>query len=376
MSEDLKSKIKTGLISSNSNDNVRVTNIRDILPPLSIIERFPANQDVCDLVTQTRERISKILKGEDNRLLVVIGPCSIHDTKAAYEYAQRIKPLVYKYRDTLEIVMRVYFEKPRTTIGWKGLINDPYFDESYKINDGITMAREILLKINELGVPTAGEFLDTMTPQYIADLMSWGAIGARTTESQLHRELASGLSCPIGFKNATNGSMQVAIDAMLSASNPHSFIGVTKFGQIAIIETTGNDDVHVILRGGSDGPNYYEEHVQKAVKAIEKTKFYPSVMVDCSHANSNKDYRRQTLVCQNICLQLKNGSFNINGVMVESHLVEGNQKLSSTNLDDLTYGQSITDGCIGWEDTEKVLAMLDQSVAYRNANYLKDKNAK
>lgn len=352
-----------------TNDNVRVHKIRDMLSPVSIIERFPLSKAGVDRVAKTRLEVSEILHGKDDRLLVVIGPCSIHDVKAAREYAERLKGQIEKYRDQLCIVMRVYFEKPRTTVGWKGLINDPYLNHTFQINEGIALGRQILVEINELGVPTAGEFLDTMSPQYIADLMSWGAIGARTTESQLHRELASGLSCPIGFKNATNGSVQIAVDAMVSASYPHTFLGITKFGQVAIIETTGNKDVHVILRGGSNGPNYDAASVANVVEKLEKTPFTTSVMVDCSHANSEKDYRRQSQVCENISEQIKSGSYSINGVMIESHLVEGRQDLKDDNIDKLTYGQSITDGCVGWETTEQLLAMLANAVQTRRDNF-------
>ncbi|MFC6276172.1 3-deoxy-7-phosphoheptulonate synthase [Psittacicella hinzii] len=352
-----------------TNDNIRVKKIRDMLSPVSIIERFPLSKEGVDRVAKTRIEVANILHGKDDRLLVIIGPCSIHDVKAAEEYAKRLKTEIEKYRDTLCIVMRVYFEKPRTTVGWKGLINDPYLNNTYQINDGIALGRKILVDINELGVPTAGEFLDTMSPQYIADLMSWGAIGARTTESQLHRELASGLSCPIGFKNATTGSVQVAVDAMVSASYPHTFLGITKFGQVAIIETTGNHDVHVILRGGSNGTNYDAESVQKVVNELEKTPFTPAVMVDCSHANSSKDYRRQSIVCADIANQIKNGSYHINGVMIESHLKEGRQDLTEDNINSLEYGKSITDGCVSWETTEELLATLAAAVQERRTKF-------
>lgn len=352
-----------------TNDNVRVHKIRDMLSPVSIIERYPLSKEGVDRVARTRLEVADILHNRDDRLLVVIGPCSIHDVKAAEEYARRLKGQIEKYHDQLLIVMRVYFEKPRTTVGWKGLINDPYLNNTYQINDGIALGRKILVDINELGVPTAGEFLDTMSPQYIADLMSWGAIGARTTESQLHRELASGLSCPVGFKNATNGSVQIAVDAMVSSSYPHTFLGITKFGQVAIIETTGNQDVHVILRGGSDGPNYDAESVAKVVAQLEKTPFSPSVMVDCSHANSEKDFRRQSVVCENIANQIRNGSYAINGVMIESHIKEGRQNLTEYNIDSLEYGKSITDGCVSWETTEDLLANLAAAVQERREKY-------
>lgn len=353
-----------------NNDNTRVKNLRTILRPLDIINQFTLSDAALKLVATTRTEVSRILASSntperDDRLLVIIGPCSIHDRKSAFEYAQLLKPLIHQYRDTLCIVMRVYFEKPRTTVGWKGLINDPHLNNSYDINTGLKKARSILVEINNLGVPTAGEFLDTMTPQYIADCMSWGAIGARTTESQLHRELASGLSCPVGFKNATNGSIQIAIDAMVSASYPHNFIGINKHGEVAIIETLGNRDTHVILRGGADGPNYTAPYVKEACSILEAKGFTPAVMIDCSHANSEKDYRRQWQVCQDISQQIGQGSYRINGVMIESHLIAGRQDLTADNINSLTYGQSITDGCVGWEQTEEMLQLLSEAVLTR-----------
>jgi 3-deoxy-7-phosphoheptulonate synthase len=297
-------------------------------------------------------------------LLVISGPCSIHDVNAAKEYASRLKVLRETYVDTLEIVMRVYFEKPRTTVGWKGLINDPYMDDSFKINDGLRIARQLLCEINDMGLPTAGEFLDVISPQYVGDLMSWGAIGARTTESQIHRELASGLSCPVGFKNGTKGSIQIAIDGIGAGNNPHHFLSVTKFGHSAIITTKGNEDCHIILRGGSE-PNYSAEHVNATAKQLAAAGVNEKVMVDFSHANSAKQFKRQLDVSTDIAQQISAGSQSLFGVMIESHLVEGNQKVVEGQ--ELTYGQSITDACIGWQDTEAVMEQLSQAVLARRS---------
>lgn len=351
---------------NHSIDDVRVDQIKELLPPVALLERFPVSEIAESTVFNTREAIHKMLTGEDKRLLVIAGPCSIHNPEAAREYAGRLKVLRDKYADNLEIVMRVYFEKPRTTVGWKGLINDPYMDGSFKINDGLRIARSLLCDINDMGLPAAGEFLDVISPQYVADLMSWGAIGARTTESQIHRELTSGISCPVGLKNGTNGSIQIAIDGIGSANNPHHFLSVTKYGHSAIVATKGNKDCHVILRGGSDGPNYSAEHVNAAAEKLAAAGVCDKVMVDFSHANSSKQHKKQLDVCADISAQIAGGSDALFGVMIESHLVEGNQKVVEGQP--LTYGQSITDACLGWEDTESAIAQLNEAAGARLAN--------
>lgn len=336
-------------------DDLRVSNIKELLPPIALLEKYPAGETANNTVYQARSAIHNILHDQDTRLLVIIGPCSIHDPEAAMAYADKLVKLREKYKDRLEIVMRVYFEKPRTTVGWKGLINDPNLDDSYKINEGLKLARKLLVDINQKGLPSAGEYLDMITPQYVADLMCWGAIGARTTESQIHRELASGLSCPVGFKNGTNGNLKIAIDAIGSASSSHHFLSVTKFGHSAIVETTGNQDCHVILRGGLE-PNYDAENVAKAVAELDQAGLKHKLMIDFSHANSSKQFKKQLDVCDNICQQIEAGNKSIFGVMVESFLEEGNQKLICGKAE--VFGKSITDGCIGWEDTEALLARL------------------
>lgn len=346
------------------NDDVRINKIKELLPPIAILERFPATENASATVFNARENIHNILKHRDDRLLVVVGPCSIHDPVAALEYGKRLAPLREKYKDQLEIVMRVYFEKPRTTVGWKGLINDPYMDNSFKLNDGLRTARKLLLDLNDAGVPTAGEFLDMITPQYVADLMCWGAIGARTTESQVHRELASGLSCPVGFKNGTDGTIKVAIDAIGAASAPHHFLSVTKFGHSAIVSTNGNPDCHIILRGGKE-PNYSAVHVKAITEDLNKAGLDTNIMVDFSHANSSKQFKRQMVVAEGVADQLSAGEKAIFGVMVESHLVEGRQDYIEG--EPLRYGQSITDACIGWDDTEQLLETLSQSIISRRA---------
>ncbi len=343
-------------------DDVRINKIKELLPPIALLERYPSSEQATKSVFAGRNAISKIFNNQDDRLLVVIGPCSIHDPKAALEYGERLVKLREKYQDTLEIVMRVYFEKPRTTVGWKGLINDPYMDNSFKLNDGLRIGRKLLLDLNNLGLPTAGEFLDMITPQYMADFMCWGAIGARTTESQVHRELASGLSCPVGFKNGTDGTIKVAIDAIGAASASHHFLSVTKYGHSAIVETTGNEDCHIILRGGKT-TNYDADSVKTVTQQLSKSGLNTNIMIDFSHANSSKKFENQMLVCRDVCQQMRNGNNNIFGVMVESHLVEGRQDLVAGMAE--TYGQSITDACIGWQDTEVLLAELDQAVAQR-----------
>ncbi|MGE6108151.1 3-deoxy-7-phosphoheptulonate synthase AroG [Aeromonas sobria] len=345
-------------------DDVRISEIKELLPPVAVLEKFPATEAAVSTVFESRQAIHQILSGEDQRLLVVIGPCSIHDPVAAVEYGKRLKALREQYKDQLEIVMRVYFEKPRTTVGWKGLINDPHLDNSFKINDGLRIGRKLLLELNDLGMPTASEFLDMITPQYVADLMSWGAIGARTTESQVHRELASGLSCPVGFKNGTDGTIKVAIDAIGAASAPHHFLSVTKYGHSAIVSTAGNPDCHIILRGGRE-PNYSAAHVDEVVKGLDKAGLPQKVMIDFSHANSSKQFKNQMRVAEDVAGQIRAGSKAVFGVMVESHLVEGRQDLVEGCQ--LTFGQSITDACIGWDDTETLLRTLAEAVAERNA---------
>lgn len=347
------------------NDDIRIKEIKELLPPVALLEKFAVTDKAAATVFNARQAIHQILQSEDDRLLVVIGPCSIHDPAAALEYSKRLLELREELSDDLEVVMRVYFEKPRTTVGWKGLINDPYLDDSYQINDGLRIARKLLLDINDLGMPTAGEFLDMITPQYMADLMSWGAIGARTTESQVHRELASGLSCPVGFKNGTDGTIKVAIDAIAAAGSSHHFLSVTKFGHSAIVSTAGNQDCHIILRGGKE-PNYSAAHVSVVLRELEKNGLPPKVMIDFSHANSAKQYQRQNAVAEDVGAQIAAGQQAIFGVMIESHLVEGRQDLVPGQP--LTFGQSITDACIGWDDTENVLRHLAASVRARRVS--------
>jgi len=340
-------------------DDLRIQDIKELLPPIALMEKFPAPAEAKECVFNGRKAIQRILSGKDKRLLVIIGPCSIHDPEAALAYASQLTALRDQYKDRLEIVMRVYFEKPRTTVGWKGLINDPYLDNSCRINEGLRIARELLVHINKMGLPTAGEYLDMITPQYIADLMSWGAIGARTTESQVHRELASGLSCPVGFKNGTDGSIRVAIDAIGAASSPHHFLSVTKFGHSAIVHTAGNSDCHVILRGGKE-PNFDADSIAIITEQLKQSNLSQKLMVDMSHANSQKQFKRQLIVCDDICKQIEQGNKNIFGVMVESFLEEGSQKLIDGKAK--VFGQSITDACIGWDDTGIVLEKLASAV--------------
>ncbi len=348
-------------------DDERIKNVTLLPPPESLIRFFPiSGTPVEGLVDGTRKAIRQIMSGQDDRLLVIIGPCSIHDPAAAIDYARQLMAQREKFAGTLEVVMRVYFEKPRTTVGWKGLINDPYLDESYKIDEGLRMARHLLLEINHLGMPAGSEFLDTISPQYIGDLISWGAIGARTTESQVHRELSSGISAPIGFKNGTDGNIKIATDAIQSASRPHHFLSIHKNGQVAIVETTGNPDCHAILRGGK-APNYDAASVAAACEDLAAAKLHPSLMVDFSHANSSKQHERQVVVAQDIAEQISGGSTQVFGVMVESHLAAGAQKFTPGKDDPakLVYGQSITDACIGWDDSEKVLQILSDAVVAR-----------
>ncbi|MFG6448998.1 3-deoxy-7-phosphoheptulonate synthase [Roseateles sp. BYS180W] len=345
-------------------DDQRISDITPLPPPEHLIRFFPIRGTPMEqLVVGTRQRIRDIMRRKDDRLLVIIGPCSIHDPSAALDYARQLLAQRQRYADTLEIVMRVYFEKPRTTVGWKGLINDPYLDESYRIDEGLRIARQLLLEINRLGLPAASEFLDVISPQYIGDLISWGAIGARTTESQVHRELASGLSAPIGFKNGTDGNLKIACDAIQAAARPHHFLSVHKNGQVAIVETKGNKDCHVILRGGKV-PNYDAQSVAQASAELSAAKLEARLMVDCSHGNSSKQHQRQIDVAQDIAAQIRGGSTHIFGVMVESHLQGGAQKFSPGKDDPakLVYGQSITDACINWDDSVAVLDTLSEAV--------------
>jgi len=343
-------------------DDVRITGLQEVVPPGELHAEFPLDEQSSEIIYHTREAIHRILHDEDDRLVVIVGPCSIHDPDAAREYAGKLKPLMQELSDELCIVMRVYFEKPRTTVGWKGLINDPDMDESFHINKGLRLARSLLLDLAKDGIPAGTEFLDLISPQYIADLVSWGAIGARTTESQGHRELSSGLSCPIGFKNGTDGGTKVAVDAIQAATRPHVFMSLTKQGHSAIFSTTGNEDCHIILRGGRK-PNYDAASVEEAAQQLEKNGLKPQLMVDCSHANSNKDYRRQIDVCENVAEQLRNGESRIMGVMIESHLNEGRQDVVSGQK--LSYGQSVTDACIAWDSTETLLRDLATAVKQR-----------
>ena len=348
-------------------DDERIQDVTPLPPPEHLIRFFPIRGTAVEsLIGETRQSIRNIMQGRDDRLLVIIGPCSIHDPAAALEYARRLKPLREKYKGTLEVVMRVYFEKPRTTVGWKGLINDPYMDESYRIDEGLRIARQLLIDINRLGLPAGSEFLDTISPQYIGDLISWGAIGARTTESQVHRELASGLSAPIGFKNGTDGNIRIATDAIQAAARGHHFLSVHKNGNVAIVQTNGNKDCHVILRGGK-APNYDAASVATACKDLEAAKLPTTLMVDCSHANSSKQHQKQIEVAQDIAAQVAGGSRSVFGVMVESHLQAGAQKFTPGKDDAaaLEYGKSITDACIGWDDSAAVLEVLSKAVLQR-----------
>ncbi|KQP14158.1 3-deoxy-7-phosphoheptulonate synthase [Pseudorhodoferax sp. Leaf267] len=350
-------------------DDERIKDITVLPPPEHLIRFFPIRGTAVEsLISRTRTSIHDIMAGQDDRLLVVIGPCSIHDPAAALEYARRLKVQRDKYAGTLEIVMRVYFEKPRTTVGWKGLINDPYLDESYRIDEGLRIARQLLIDINRMGLPAGSEFLDVISPQYIGDLIAWGAIGARTTESQVHRELASGLSAPIGFKNGTDGNIRIATDAIQAAARGHHFLSVHKNGQVAIVQTNGNKDCHVILRGGK-APNYDAASVGAACKELAATGLAPTLMVDCSHANSSKQHEKQTDVARDVAGQIAGGSRQIFGLMIESHLQAGAQKFTPGKDDarQLVYGKSITDACLGWEPSLDVLETLSQAVAARRA---------
>lgn len=345
-------------------DDLRIQETQELISPEELTEHLPVSEAASDTVSIARRTIHSILTGEDDRLLVVVGPCSIHDPKSALEYGARLKKLADEISDDVFVVMRVYFEKPRTTVGWKGLINDPDLDNSFKINKGLHLARQLLLELGELGLPCGTEYLDLISPQYVADLISWGAIGARTTESQTHRELSSGLSCPVGFKNATDGDIQIAIDAIGSASQPHHFLSVTKGGRSAIFKTAGNEDCHIILRGGKH-PNYDMFSVDDASAMLEKAGLPVRIMIDASHSNSRKIPARQIDVVHDIATQVSRGNKGIFGVMIESHLLEGRQDVKDVN--NLTYGQSITDACICWEDTEKVLRGLAEAAATRRS---------
>lgn len=345
-------------------DDLRIREIKPLISPAVLSYYLPITDKASKVVATARTYCENILKLKDDRLLVVVGPCSIHDTSAALEYAGRIKELATRYEDDLHIVMRVYFEKPRTTVGWKGLINDPHLDGSFDINRGLRIARELLLELAEMGVPAGTEFLDAISPQYYADLISWGAIGARTTESQVHRELASGLSMPVGFKNGTGGSLQIALDAIQASAGKHHFLSVTKQGVSAIVQTEGNDACHIILRGSSKGPNYSAEDISAVTTRLQKTDLPESIMVDCSHGNSLKDYRNQPKVAQSLCDQIAGGNHAITSVMIESNLVEGAQKIKD-DLADMNYGQSVTDQCVGWPTTENMLEEFAKAVRAR-----------
>ena len=344
-------------------DDVRILETLDLVPAADILADLPAEDAVAAHIHNARQRAGRIIHGGDDRLVVVVGPCSIHDRQAALEYGKRLAQAADRLRERLLVVMRVYFEKPRTTVGWKGLINDPNLDGTFAINDGLRLARGILLDLNRLGLPCGAEFLDVVSPQYIADLVSWGAVGARTTESQVHRELASGLSCPVGFKNGTDGNIKIAADAIRAASQPHHFLSATKQGRAAISRTAGNDTCHIILRGGDGKPNYDSESVEHAVQTLARNGLPGRLMIDCSHANSRKDHRRQAEVCADIAAQVAAGDVRIIGAMIESNLVEGRQELERGK--ELVFGQSVTDACVDWETTETMLGQLADAVESR-----------
>jgi 3-deoxy-7-phosphoheptulonate synthase len=343
--------------------DLRIDSFRPLVPPAILLEELPLSERGSETVSRSREAVARVLNGEDDRLVVVVGPCSIHDPVAAIDYARRLKLAADEHAAALCIVMRVYFEKPRTTVGWKGLINDPRLDGSFAINEGLRLARRLLVDLADLGLPAGCEFLDPISPQYTTDTVSWGAIGARTTESQVHRELASGLSMPIGFKNGTDGDVQIAIDAVRAGAHPHRFLGVTEQGLCAIVSTRGNPDCHVILRGGQSGPNYDAASVRKVASALADARLPARLMIDCSHGNSSKDHRRQPVVAHDIATQVAAGETAIVGVMMESFLVDGRQDLTSTAT--LRYGQSITDACLSWDTTLTVLAELAAAVNER-----------
>jgi 3-deoxy-7-phosphoheptulonate synthase len=343
-----------------STDNTRIIDRKKVPAPYELINKLPIDNEISRLVYGTRQEISQILHQKDDRLLVVVGPCSIHDPNSALEYAKKLIEQNIKYKEELLIVMRVYFEKPRTTVGWKGLINDPDLNETYNIGKGVEMARKLLIDLAKLNLPAGTEFLDPISPQYITDIISWGAIGARTAESQIHRELASGLSCPVGIKNGTDGNLKAAIDGIQAANHSHVFLGATKEADIAMLKTAGNNDSHIILRGGKE-PNFDADSVASTLSALKEAEINESIMIDASHGNSQKQFKKQVSVIDSISQQIESGNKNISGVMIESHLVEGNQKIS----DSLTYGQSITDACIGWDDTVTCLEKLSNAVKKR-----------
>jgi 3-deoxy-7-phosphoheptulonate synthase len=348
----------------NATDDVRIIGLRPLLPPAILLEEIPVSDGAAKSIVRARKTAQKIISGEDNRLLVVVGPCSIHDPEAAFQYGKLIREAQKRFGSELFLVMRVYFEKPRTTVGWKGLINDPDLNDTFEINKGLRIARGLLALLAENGVPAGTEFLDTITPQYIADLISWGAIGARTTESQVHRELTSGLSMPVGFKNGTDGNIGIGVDAIGAARHSHRFLSVTKQGISAIVATKGNDSCHLILRGGSDGPNFDAATVSAACKKLEQKGYVPRLMVDCSHGNSQKDPSRQWDVCQELATRIREGEKSVFGLMIESNLIEGRQDCGDGIS--LVYGQSITDACLGWENTIPLLEELADAVAVRN----------
>jgi 3-deoxy-7-phosphoheptulonate synthase len=352
---------------STATDDTRIVAMKELSTPRQVIDELPITAAATQTVLKARSEIQRVLRGEDDRLIVIVGPCSIHDPAAAFDYAAHLQQQMAAHAKDLLIIMRVYFEKPRTTVGWKGLINDPGLDDSYRINDGLRLARKLLLELADKGMPSGTEFLDLISPQYIADVVAWGAIGARTTESQCHRELASGLSCPVGFKNGTGGTIQIAVDAVGSAAHPHHFLSVTKEGNSAIFQTAGNKDCHIILRGGSRHPNYDPESITEASELLEKAKLRPAIVVDCSHANSGKDPARQATVCRDLAGQIASGTRTIAGLMLESHLVAGTQKLVPGKP--LTYGQSITDACMGWDTTAELLEVLADAVRKRRTKH-------
>ncbi len=346
-------------------DDLRISGMKEVIAPSEVHTEMPLSENAAHTTFQARQAIHNILTGNDDRLVVVVGPCSIHDTKAAHEYAHLLKSVMVELSDDLLIVMRVYFEKPRTTVGWKGLINDPDLDSSFNINKGLRIARQLLLDLNNIAIPAATEYLDLITPQYISDLIAWGAIGARTTESQVHRELASGLSCPVGFKNATDGTIKIAIDAIGAAMSPHHFLSLTKAGHSAIFSTTGNEDVHIILRGGNHQPNYDAVNVNQVAHGMEKANLRQNIMIDFSHSNSLKQCQRQLIVGDDVAAQIANGDKRIMGVMIESHLKSGSQ--SVVQGQELVYGQSITDACLSWNDTLPLLKTLAKAVQKRRS---------
>ncbi len=346
-------------------DDLRINSLHPLLPPAILMEELPITEKASNVVTEARRKAERIVGGEDDRLLVVVGPCSIHDTKAALEYGEKLAPAALELGEDLVVIMRVYFEKPRTTVGWKGLINDPDIDGSFRINQGLRLARKLLLDILEIGLPAGSEFLDTIVPQFTADLISWGSIGARTTESQVHRELASGLSMPVGFKNGTDGNIQIAIDAVGASRQKHRFLSVTKQGLAAIVETKGNHCCHLILRGSNKGPNFDKTSIAAVEQQLIQRQLRPSVMVDCSHGNSNKDHRKQPEAAACLAQQIRSGSTTIFGVMLESHLVEGKQRFESRQ--NANYGQSITDACLSWEQTRPILEELAAAVRAKRA---------